>query len=131
MAEEQKPKMQDEGDKIVVARLYHGIVIATPERDAFWDRVKIHQVRDKLVRYLDAKKPPALIMDLEKVDKISSEAIGVLLKLRDHTEAQDLQLRLCNLQAPVREVLDITELTPLFQIYESLPQAYRGLLPEQ
>ncbi len=128
MAEEQKP---DREEKIIVARMFEGIVIATPERDALWDRVKIHQLRDKLVKYLDVKKPPALILDFEKVDKISSEAISVLIKIRDHTKAQGLHLRLCNLQAPVREVLNITELTRLFEIYDSLPQAYRGLMPEQ
>jgi anti-anti-sigma factor len=119
-----------ERDQIIVARLFHGIVIATPARDALWDRVKIHQVHDKLVNYLAAKKPPAVILDLEKVEKVSSEALGILMKIRDHAVARDLQLRLCNLQEAVREVMKITNFSGLFQIYDTLPQAYRGLLPE-
>lgn len=117
-------------DQVVVARLFHGIVIATLARDAFWDRVKIHQVHDKLVKYLAAKQPPALILDLEKVERVSSEALGILLKIRDHAVARDLHLRLCNLQEAVREVMKITDLSKLFEIYDTLPQAYRGLLPE-
>ncbi len=117
-------------EQLLVARMFHGIVIATPEREALWDRVKIHQVHDKLVKLIAAKQPPALILDLEKVEKASSEALSILLRIRDHTVARNLQLRLCNLQYAVREVMRITELTRLFDIYETLPQAYRGLLQQ-
>jgi hypothetical protein len=87
-----------EQDQLIVARMFHGIVIATPQRDSLWDRVKIHQVHDKLVKYLAAKQPPALILDLEKVEIVSSEALSILLRIRDHAVARNLQLRLCNLQ---------------------------------
>lgn len=132
MADQQQASdsQNPETEQLIVARMFHGIVIATPEREALWDRVKIHQVHDKLVKLIAAKQPPALILDLEKVDKASSEALSILLRIRDHTVARDLQLRLCNLQYAVREVLRITELTRLFDIYETLPQAYRGLLQE-
>jgi anti-anti-sigma factor len=131
VVEQSTPGSRDpEHEQIIVARLFHGIVIATPEQDALWDRVKIHQVHDKLVNYLAAKQPPALILDLEKVEKVSSEALSILLRIRDHAVARDLHLRLCNLQDAVREVLKITELARMFEIYDTLPQAYRGLLPE-
>ena len=132
MTESQQPPgaKDDQHDQILVARLFHGIVIVTPERDALWDRVKIHQFHDKLVKYLAAKQPPAVILDLEKVEILSSEALNILLRIRDHAVARDLQLRLCNLRHAVREVMRITELARLFEIYETLPQAYRGLLPE-
>ena len=132
MADQQQASdsQNPETEQLIVARMFHGIVIATPEREALWDRVKIHQVHDKLVKLLAAKQPPALILDLEKVEKASSEALSILLRIRDHAVARNLQLRLCNLQFAVREVLRITELTRLFDIYETLPQAYRGLLQE-
>lgn len=132
MADQQQAtdSQNPETEQLMVARMFHGIVIATPEREALWDRVKIHQVHDKLVKLLAAKQPPALILDLEKVEKASSEALSILLRIRDHAVARNLQLRLCNLQFAVREVLRITELTRLFDIYETLPQAYRGLFQE-
>lgn len=116
---------------LVVARMFHDVVIATPQRGSLWDRVQIHQVLHLLTKFLDDKQPPALILDLEKIEKISSEAIGALLKIRDHAVGHDCQLRLCNLSEPVHEVLRITELTRLFEIYEDLPKAYRGLVPEE
>jgi anti-anti-sigma factor len=121
---------EDAKQELIVARMFHNVVIATPARNSLWDRMQIHQVLDKLVNFLDAKKPPALIVDLERVEKLSSEAIGALLKIRDHAVGQDCQLRLCNLQPPVHEVLKITELTQLFDIYDDLPDAYRGLVPD-
>jgi len=118
-------------EKAIEARMFHDIVIATPSRTGLYDRMQIHEIRDKLTKYVDAKKPPALIMNLENVDKISSEAIGALIKIRDHVIGQDCQFRLCTLQDAVKEVLGIMDLTRLFEIYETLPQAYRGLLPEE
>ncbi len=132
MADQQQASdsQNPETEQLIVARMFHGIVIATPEREALWDRVKIHQVHDKLVKLLAAKQPPALILDLEKVEKASSEALSILLRIRDHAVGRNLQLRLCNLQYAVREVMRITELTRLFDVYETLPEAYRGLLQE-
>lgn len=117
-------------DDIIVARKFHDIVIATPAKESLWERGKIHVIQDKLTKYLDAKTPPALIVDLEHTDSISSEAVGTLLKIRDHCVANKIQFRLCNLQPAVREVLEITALTDLFDIYDSLRGACHGLVPE-
>lgn len=118
------------GPDVVVARMFHNIVIAAPAPTALWDRLQIHQVLEKLTKYLDAKQPPALILDLERVERISSESIRALLKIRDHALGQNCLLRLCNLQPPVHEVLRITELTRLFEIYADVTEACQGLVPE-
>jgi anti-anti-sigma factor len=120
--------MPEEGP--IVARKFHDVIIATPAKGALRDRVMIHEIQDKLTKYVDVKKPPAVIVDLEQTETVSSEAIGTLMKIRDHAVANGTQFRLCNLQPAVREVLEITGLTDLFDIYDSLPDAYRGLVPE-
>ncbi len=120
--------MSEEGP--IVARKFHDVIIATPAKESLRDRVKIHEIQGKLTKYVDVKKPPALIVDLEQTESVSSEAIGALMKIRDHAVANGTEFRLCNLQTAVREVLDITALTDLFDIYDSLPDAYRGLVPE-
>ncbi|MBC8868139.1 MAG: STAS domain-containing protein [Planctomycetes bacterium] len=114
----------------IVARKFHDVIIATPAKESLFERAKIHQIRDKLTKYLDVKKPPALVVDLEHTENVSSEAIGALMKIRDHAVANGIQFRICNLQPAVHEVLDITELADLFDIYDTLPDAYRGLVPE-
>jgi anti-anti-sigma factor len=118
-------------DAIIVARNFHNVIIATPAKESLRDRVKIHEVQNKLTRYLDVKKPPALIVDLVHADSISSEAVGALLKIRDHSVANGIPFRLCNLQPAVREVLDITALADLFDIHDSLRAACRGLVPDR
>ena len=117
-------------DPVIRARMFHQVVIATPQKNSLRDRELIHRVLQQLVNFLDSRKPPALILDLEDIEIVSSEAISALLKIRDHAVGQGCQLRLCNLHPPVHEVLKITALTPLFAIYEDLPAAYRGLVNE-
>ncbi len=117
-------------DALIVARKFHNVIIATPAKESLWERMKIHEIQEKLTKYLDVKKPPALIVDLEHTENVSSEAIGTLLKIRDHAVANRIQFRLCNLQPAVREVLEITALTDLFDIYDSLRGACHGLVPE-
>jgi len=117
-------------ETLIVAKKKHDVIIATPAKEALFERAKIHQIRDKLTKYLDVKKPPALIVDLKRTEHISSEAIGALIKIRDHAVANGIQFRICNLQPAVHEVLDITALTDLFDIYDTLSDAKRGLVPE-
>jgi len=114
----------------IVARKKHDVIIATPAKESLFERAKIHQIRDKLTKYVDVKKPPALIVDLKHTEHISSEAIGALMKIRDHAVANGIIFRLCHLQPAVHEVLDITSLTDLFDIYDTLDDACRGLVPE-
>lgn len=91
-----------------------------------WHRGEIHALQDELLAYLRADKPKRLILDMSPITRVSSEAITALLKIRDQATAADADLRLCSLQPAVKEVLTITDLTRLFHIYASLPEAFRG-----
>jgi anti-anti-sigma factor len=106
--------------------MFHDVAIVTPTSLDLWDRAEIHHFSDELAEYIQSDVPRKLILDMGGIQRVSSEAINALIKLRDLMMARDAKLRLCNLQAPVLEVLEITELGRLFHICETLPDAYRG-----
>ena len=105
--------------------MFQDVAIVTVLAKDLWDRIEIHRLQDELLDYIESESPAQMILDMEGVGRVSSEALNVLIRLRDQAIARNIDLRLCNLQKPVREVLKITELGRLFHIYDSLPDAYR------
>ncbi len=106
--------------------MFHDVAILNLLVDDLWKRGEIHAVQEEVRAYIRAEKPPKLILEMSPVVHVSSEAVTALLRIRDETMGNGGELRLCGLQATVKEVLKITELTRLFHIYETLPDAYRG-----
>jgi anti-anti-sigma factor len=92
------------------------------------DHAEIQTTREELTAFIQTQQPPKIILDLGHVRAISSEAINVLIRIRDQVTAGEGQLRLCNLPRAVMEVLKITELTRLFVIRDTVAEAFRELV---
>lgn len=57
-----------------------------------------------------------IAVDLGNVDYVDSSALGMLLLLREKSMAQNIQMRLINPKAAVRQVLEIANFEKLFSI---------------
>jgi anti-anti-sigma factor len=110
--------------------MFQDVAIVTVQAGDLWDRAEIHRLQDELLEYVQSEAPAKMILDMASVGRVSSEALNALIRLRDQEAARNAELRLCSLQKPVKEVLRITELGRLFQIYDSLPEAFRGFAEE-
>ena len=64
-----------------------------------------------------------VVLDLEGVQRIDSAGLGELVLIRMSAEASGNSLKLAGLNAHVRHVLDITNLSAIFEIYDSLVEA--------
>jgi anti-anti-sigma factor len=60
---------------------------------------------------------PKLLIDLSGIDFVTSAGLRAVLGVVKRVKAANGLLAVCGLQAPVREILDITGLTPMMQIY--------------
>jgi anti-anti-sigma factor len=69
----------------------------------------------------------AVIVDLSKVEMLTSSGIRVLFKMRQHLEPTGRGLALCGLHDRVRKVLDIAGLLPQFRITATREQAMTEL----
>ena len=69
-----------------------------------------------------------IVLDTSAVPYLDSRALEVLAELSDELGDSGLTLKLCGTNETVREVLDLTELSSLFEHYEEVNAAVRSFL---
>lgn len=69
-----------------------------------------------------------LVLDVSSVPFIDSRGLEVLVETHDELNASGQSLKLCGIHPTLREVLDLTELAPLFEQYEDASAAVRSFL---
>ena len=69
--------------------------------------------------------PPvgSLILDLSRVTLMDAHGLGVMLQLRQQSQAEGVGFQLVNVNGPLREVFQITRLDGVFQV-SSAPMAH-------
>jgi anti-sigma B factor antagonist len=68
-----------------------------------------------------------VVLDLHRVDYVSSAGLRVLLKAAKIARKQDHRLALAGLTPQVQEVFDISGFTTIFRIYETRQKAIEAL----
>ena len=58
----------------------------------------------------------AVKLDLAQVTTVDAGGLGIMLALREQVEAKGIRFELTNVTSPVRKVLELTRLDPVFQI---------------
>jgi len=58
----------------------------------------------------------AIILDLAHVTRIDAGGLGVLLELREETQARGIEFRLMNVNGLVEQILEITLLDSVFEL---------------
>ncbi|MCE7002536.1 STAS domain-containing protein [Kibdelosporangium philippinense] len=79
-------------------------------------------VRDAL-----AERPTGLVIDLLEVTFCGSPGLHVLVEARDGATTSDIEMCVVAVKAPVLRPLDISGLTPLFHMRQSVPDAVKEL----
>ena len=64
-----------------------------------------------------------LVLDLAKLDYLTSAGFRVLLIISDDLEAQNNVLRLCHVNDDVRELFEMGGMLDVFSVYNTLEQA--------
>jgi anti-anti-sigma factor len=76
---------------------------------------------------LTAAPQPRLVVDFSGVDFVSSAGLRVVLTLLKRVKAASGVLALCAVQAPVKEVLDITGFTGMLDVHTGRAEAMAAL----
>lgn len=104
---------EDDGDLTIVRILEDKLAITDHTRAVF----------DQIYTLVDDMNRHKMILDMKKVQYVSSLALGKLVMLNRKILSAEGRLALCNLTEHVAEVMEVSHLNELFNIYETEQQA--------
>ncbi len=86
-------------------------------------------LRDALYELVQTRTEPYFVVDLQKVDYLSSSGVAMLVGLKRRMEARGGKIVFFHIQPIVRDLLAMTRLDRFFTIAEDEPQALASLRP--
>ena len=79
---------------------------------------------DQIDKYLQAHKVPKIVIDMSEVPFIHSAALGMFLKIFRKIEKSYGRFALCNVSEPIDNLLEITKLGSVFEIFRNQEDAF-------
>jgi anti-sigma B factor antagonist len=90
------------------------------------DPVELEQIGQALYRLIDAEDRRKIVLDFEKVQYLSSQAIGIILTMNKKlSQLQHSKLVLCGIGPRLQELLKITRLDRLLTVKPSQKEAVK------
>jgi anti-sigma B factor antagonist len=89
------------------------------------DPVQLDQIAQQLYRLVDAEDRRKIIMDFEKVQYLSSQAIGIVMNMNKKIMALKGKLILCGVGGKLMELVKITRLDKVLMIKPTQAEAVR------
>jgi len=80
------------------------------------DELVIRQVQDELLRMLETTPEPAVVLDFQFVEFLSSSALGMLVRVHKRCKDLKISLKLCNIGKEIEKVFKITGLNKVLDI---------------
>jgi anti-anti-sigma factor len=99
-------------------------VLALDGRIVFGEETS--SVRDQVKTLLAAGKKK-IVLNMEKVSFVDSTGLGMLVGVRQSAQTAGAQLRLCNVETRYSELLQTTQLWPLFDVSATEAEAIRAM----
>lgn len=104
-----------------VRRKDRGLVIAVHGSVDVLDAPALQEQLQKLTAREDA--PEVVVLDLSDLDFIGPDGIDALLRVRRALQSQKGRIRLVHPSPEIRRMLQVTRLTKILPIYDSVEQA--------
>ena len=104
-----------------------GVTIVTFRDRILLDTEELKIIETELINMLNEQRGFKLVIDFNKVQTLSSQMLGALLKVSEALKASDGRLGLCNLNGKIKEAFEITNLKKIFKIYPSQPAAVKAV----
>jgi anti-sigma B factor antagonist len=92
------------------------------------DAIELEKIGQSLYHLVDAEDRRKIILDFEKVQYLSSQAIGIVLTINKKLSAlKDSKLVLCGVGPKLMELIKITRLDRILTIKPSQKEAVKGM----
>jgi anti-sigma B factor antagonist len=87
------------------------------------DEANIRQIGSELLRLVESKPEPKMLLCFRNVEHLSSAALGTLITLHSTVKKKSGQLRMSDIRPQIFEVFVITKLNKLFTIDDTGEQS--------
>ena len=91
------------------------------------DEVAIRMIGNELTKLVDGLQKPKVIVSFRGVENLSSAALGTLLTVLNRVKARDGQMRLCDINANILQIFEITKLNKVLRIEKDVASAKASL----
>jgi len=81
------------------------------------DTLQIEQIGEALYDLIENRNRKKIVLDFEKVQFLSSSALGVLITLRKKADAIKGKVAICGMKKDLKKVFEITRLDRMFDFY--------------
>lgn len=94
----------------------NGVTVVRFTETKITDPARMDDLSRELTRLVETDHPSKLLLNFEKVDYLSSEALRIFLLLNKKVQAQGAALKLCSVAPEIFQVFEITGLNKVFDI---------------
>ena len=103
-----------------------GIVVATAKSGSFHEEKQILAALEKLGHEIDSRKGVRMVLNLGKVEYLSSAGLGRLVALLKKAMTGGGNLYLAALRSEIGELFEVMRLTEIFKIFPSTEEALKA-----
>ena len=111
------------------SELRNGIHLITFSRGDVLDAYYIEQLGDDLAAFAQTVETPRLVIEMDKVNHLSSAALGMLVTLKSTVEGRGGKICLANLRDELWKIFKLTKLHKVLKIHDSTEAAVNSLSP--
>jgi anti-sigma B factor antagonist len=115
------------GDSHIKVNESDGVHVVEFEDRKILDELSISETGDQLFELVKKQASIRLLLNFQKVEHLSSAALGMLITLEKMVKERKGKLRLSNIRPQIYEVFKITRLNKLFDIRTTAEEALAGL----
>jgi anti-sigma B factor antagonist len=100
--------------------------IVTLTNENVLDAFEIESLGAALRAYVESSDTANLVIDLSKVEHLSSAALGMLVTLKSTAESGGGSLRLANVRHDLKKIFKLTKLDKVLKIHDDVESAVRS-----
>jgi anti-sigma B factor antagonist len=91
------------------------------------DEERTKQMQDSLMKAAEAKPKLPVVLDLTKVEFLPSLSIGALVSFMTYFKQLGRRFILVGIQPPIRDMLAITRLDKIFEMFDNVDDALQHI----
>ena len=110
----------------LITAQHDNVLVADFVDTTILDQSKVDSVGRELQELVDQPAVIGIVVDMHRVEFLSSAMIGEFIKLSDRCNEKGLKLKLCNLSVALRDILKITNLDQIFDSYPNREDALQS-----